>query len=222
MMTMRLYSDELCHHGILGMKWGVRNGPPYPLNPEKYSDQEKKALKDELQDRSTDYYKRRVKRELKYCDDVNAVVDTLSQDEKRLLGMRKDEKKWFSDNGIERAETVSNIAKTFIQYDGKKPVSFLEIWDNGTDIGEIVIATDPKYRGTGVTKKNVEKAKKWFNSPSNLYLKDLQWNNRKENAKSGKVAERFGFGEYEEDQLWEYRVIRRQELGREYLERVLS
>lgn len=25
------YSDELYHHGIKGQKWGVRNGPPYPL-----------------------------------------------------------------------------------------------------------------------------------------------------------------------------------------------
>lgn len=26
--------DELKHHGILGQKWGVRNGPPYPLDSE--------------------------------------------------------------------------------------------------------------------------------------------------------------------------------------------
>ena len=25
-------SDELSHHGIKGQKWGVRNGPPYPLH----------------------------------------------------------------------------------------------------------------------------------------------------------------------------------------------
>ncbi len=27
--------DELYHHGIKGQKWGVQNGPPYPLSPEK-------------------------------------------------------------------------------------------------------------------------------------------------------------------------------------------
>jgi hypothetical protein len=29
---MNEYSKELFHHGVLGMHWGDRNGPPYPLN----------------------------------------------------------------------------------------------------------------------------------------------------------------------------------------------
>lgn len=27
-------SNELYHHGILGMHWGEKNGPPYPLSAE--------------------------------------------------------------------------------------------------------------------------------------------------------------------------------------------
>ncbi len=36
-------SDELYHHGILGQKYGVRNGPPYPLGANAHSASEKKA-----------------------------------------------------------------------------------------------------------------------------------------------------------------------------------
>lgn len=43
MMYRVIYSDDhIEHHGILGQKWGVRNGPPYPLSTEDRSSLEKK------------------------------------------------------------------------------------------------------------------------------------------------------------------------------------
>lgn len=34
--------NELAHHGVIGMKWGVRNGPPYPLGASQKTAKEKK------------------------------------------------------------------------------------------------------------------------------------------------------------------------------------
>lgn len=38
------YNEELSHHGILGQKWGHRNGPPYPLGASDHSAAEKAAM----------------------------------------------------------------------------------------------------------------------------------------------------------------------------------
>ena len=40
---MNPFSTELCHHGILGQRWGKKNGPPYPLDASDHSASEKKA-----------------------------------------------------------------------------------------------------------------------------------------------------------------------------------
>lgn len=184
----------LSHHGILGQKWGVR----------RYQNKDGSLT---AEGRNRRYYRDRTKRELKNVNDVNKVVDSLSDNEKRLLGMRKDETKWISDK--DAIGKSSDIVKTFIQRHGDTPVSMIEVWDLGDGKGDIAIATNPNYRGQGYTSKNIADMTNWFNSARNTKIKDLQWNNLKENKVSGQIAEKHGFGELETDDLWEYRVMRK-------------
>lgn len=59
------YLDYISHHGISGQKWGVQNGPPYPLSPEDYSKAEKKAnqITKKLDKTSSKSEKRKIKAE---------------------------------------------------------------------------------------------------------------------------------------------------------------
>lgn len=71
--------DYICHHGILGQKWGVRNGPPYPLSGGAYTASEKKQI----------YKKRALKNSIynkKHFDmtlDKGTNLNTLSYDKNR-------------------------------------------------------------------------------------------------------------------------------------------
>lgn len=48
----------LSHHGILGQRWGTRNGPPYPLKGGDYTRTEWKALKSARKSKYSRYNKR--------------------------------------------------------------------------------------------------------------------------------------------------------------------
>ncbi|MBE6720076.1 MAG: hypothetical protein E7571_05400 [Ruminococcaceae bacterium] len=49
-----LTPDEIYHHGVKNQKWGVRNGPPYPLDKQKKFTSNKKSAKIA----GDDFYKR--------------------------------------------------------------------------------------------------------------------------------------------------------------------
>ena len=71
--------NELYHHGILGQKWGTRNGPPYPLKGGSYSRTETEAIKTARKKKYSRYNK-------KHYDDVlkkGTVFKTLSVDPNR-------------------------------------------------------------------------------------------------------------------------------------------
>lgn len=182
--------DCIAHHGIKGQKWGVRR---YRNRDGTLTEAGKRRA----------YYRNRVVRELSYVDDVNQIARSLPAEDKRLLGMSSNEREWIDKDNV--TDIVSNIAKTFIEYHGQVPVSFLEIWETRDGVGEISVATDPRYRGSGVTSKNIQNAIKWFESKRNTRINELQWNNLTENQKSADVAERYGFNTIKTDNERQYR-----------------
>lgn len=75
-------SDELFHYGILGQKWGQRNGPPYPLHGGDYSKTEATNILKARKKKNSIYNK-------KHFDEVvkeGSEFQTLSYDKNRTQG----------------------------------------------------------------------------------------------------------------------------------------
>lgn len=75
-----MLSTELYHHGILGQKWGQKNGPPYPLSGGDYTRSEYKAIYKERKLKKNSIYNK------KHFDKIiksDTVLSTLSYDKNR-------------------------------------------------------------------------------------------------------------------------------------------
>ena len=74
-----MHTNYLAHHGILGQRWGTRNGPPYPLKGGSYTRTEQEAIKEARKKKYSRYNKQ-------HYDDVlekGTVLKTLSYDPDR-------------------------------------------------------------------------------------------------------------------------------------------
>ncbi len=158
----------LYHHGIKGQKWGVRNGPPYPL----------------------DTPKNRAMRTAKTKSKVDSIIETLNKDERDRLALSENEE-YLS---VEQGEHV--IYRALLEI-GDIPISFFDALDDGDTI-QLAMATrsGDKYRRKGYASKSAKQCINYLNKhPSKRRGRDIVWGVREDNEASIRIAKSLGFEE---------------------------
>lgn len=82
-------ANELYHHGIKGQKWGVTNGPPYPLNDEVSTGKRLKKIEKEPKNRPLKKSEATKKAKELSEEDLKKEIDRLNL-EKRYVDLNKD------------------------------------------------------------------------------------------------------------------------------------
>lgn len=79
--------NAIYHHGIKGQQWGVRNGPPYPLDEENHSIKEIRKTGGNFRGQQQDDPKKRVDGSVKKSDSTLKKMGQYAwRDRKQLLG----------------------------------------------------------------------------------------------------------------------------------------
>lgn len=172
---MILQKEELFHHGVKGQKWGVKNGPPYPLKK---------------------YYRKNAAK-------ANTVFSTLSSKEKYYLTDDENAQYYVTEDEYRLNNRVKNIYSLVTQYKGI-PVSAIDVWQYKDDpYGEVSILTNSNYRGKGFGSDSVKRAKDWLNN-SQSQIQYLVWNVHTNNIPSINLATKSGFklDEISDDKQW--------------------
>lgn len=182
-MTKSEPHKNLQHHGILGQKWGVRNGPPYPLSGGDYTQSEKKAIYKKRKLRNSIYNK-------KHFDEVlradKTVLSTLSYDQNRT---KNTDMFYATHDRFDKHQYNALFNK-------KAPRTLYD--ENGNYVG---IDWHMKYRIDNALRKNIKVASEDSGSEifRNLYKKDRDFYNfvtDKERMQSYFVKDKYKFKGY--------------------------
>jgi hypothetical protein len=180
-------SEELYHHGIMGMQWGKQNGPPYPIREGDHSIAEKRAMrKAARQERiAARKAKKKMKHDLKVQKkaakaehkrqeilrkgDAKAVaklkgnISNAEYDEvfKRLINERRLDE--LTSSQLKEVSSKINAVKNMLSNVKSASDAAIDFYNNGADVYNTIMAVKGQTkRMTPVlrTKRKDEKKKK--------------------------------------------------------------
>lgn len=166
-----VYNDEfLMHHGVKGMKWGVR----------RYQNPDGSLTELGLS-------RKRAMSAAKTKSFVDEIISTLSSKERSFFGMKPSDKEYLT---IQEGEFV---VKRFLKKNGNIPVAFLDLLRDGDNLNVALAVRNSKdARGKGAATELAKKAVNWANKNPDMYKK-IVWGAKWENKASQRVAEKAGF-----------------------------
>jgi len=180
--------NELYHHGILGQRWGVRR---FQNSDGSYTPEGLKRL----------MYARRVRRAAATSKQVDSIINTMSDDERKKLGIGKGERYLDFEQG-------SQVAKRILLKSGRTPVSFFDLLEEGNEVNvSLGTRSGNKYRGKGYASKVARQGLDWYDKNKDKYgYTRIVWGVRTDNIPSIRIAKKYGFNidpnSYSDDNTW--------------------
>lgn len=182
------YDDYIAHHGILGMKWGKQNGPPYPLGSGDHSKSERSAgwKKSLGGGRNEEMYDR--KKKFKAANKVATVPKKKDRHERAADASSRDAEDLRKHGYKEEADAVQKVS------------------DQQRAKSKTANNVSKDFNSSEKVKLNEKELKKWYNNKDNerpeQYLKKYEdeFDNTEKgkklyNALSKEYDEAFGFGD---------------------------
>lgn len=131
-------------------------------------------------------------------DAVDSIISTLDKEDRHRLGMDENEPYLSLDEG----EYL--VFRSLIKVD-KLPVSFFDLLEDGEKSLNVCLGTrhGDEYRGRGYATKATEQAMAWVKMNKNNLPQDyIHWSALRTNTASRKLAEKYGFELYEDNERW--------------------
>lgn len=167
------YDEYLAHHGILGMRWGKRNGPPYPLNESQMSSKERAknevseyALKESVKRAK---FKEQVK--LNKLKEREQIRQNKAKEREERRQNRADEKEARRQNKIDEREMVRQNRVDEKELSKQNDAESREKWEQYKrgrtyvrkfliGAGVMTVAGLAVYKGIKARQLNLDEAKK--------------------------------------------------------------